>query len=528
MRPVRRTTLPVLVAEEIKRDIAHGSLKLGKRLPPENELSKRLGVGRPTVREALRILEGQGWIGFRFSKGAYVMNTAKTSQKTSAYLQKEEVLELLEYEISQLEQEGKQVTEEIKDRFQGLKRKGSPEEIEKFYNSLEILEKRADYPYEEPSEIDEIKRKTSQQKIIFPKILDKDVLYERIYGAWLGRCIGCLLGKPVEGWPKKEIENYLKDTDSYPLQDYFPYVPDKINNNEYPLHPSAKEATRGNINCMTRDDDLDYTILNLKLVEENGFEFTTEDVAQEWLSNLPYQMIYTAERQTYSNLVRGFKPPATATYRNPFREWIGAQIRADVFGYLAPANPDLAASLAYRDASLSHTKNGIYGEMFIAAAISAALVSDDLEKVINAGLSQVPKNCRLIEVVKNVTNWSRKLNSWQEVWQKVDHKYGEYHFVHTLPNLAFVLIGLIWGELDLRKTTSIAVMCGCDTDCNGATAGSIIGALRGVKGISEEMSGPLNDRIESAVFGYSNVRISGLARKTFELAKKRFEFEKNL
>ena len=520
MRPVRRTTLPVLVAEEIKRDIAHGSLKLGKRLPPENELSKRLGVGRPTIREALRILEGQGWIKFRFSKGAYVMDTAKTSEKTPAYLQKEEVLELLEYEISQLEQEGKEVTAEIKERFQRLKRKGSPREIEEFYNSLEILDKRADYPYEEPSNIDGIKRKTSQQKIIFPKILDKDVLYGRIYGAWLGRCIGCLLGKPVEGWPKQEIENYLKATDSYPLQDYFPYVPDKINNNEYPFHPSAKEATRGNISYMARDDDLDYTILNLKLVEENGLEFTTEDVAQEWLSNVPYQMVYTAERQTYANLVRGLKPPATAIYRNPFREWIGAQIRADVFGYIAPANPDLAASLAYRDASLSHTKNGIYGEMFIAAAISAALVSDDLEKIIDAGLSQVPKNSRLAEVVRNVVNWSKELNDWQEVWRRVNTKYGEYHSVHTLPNLAFVLIGLIWGEIDFKKTISIAVLCGYDTDCNGATAGSIFGALRGIKGIPEEMSKPLNDKIQSAVFGYSDVRISDLARRTFELVKK--------
>ncbi|MFQ6066939.1 MAG: ADP-ribosylglycohydrolase family protein [bacterium] len=520
MRPVRRTTLPVLVAEEIKRDIIHGSLKPANRLPTENELSKQLGVGRPTVREALRILEGQGWIKFRFSGGAYIMDNARISQRTSAYFQKEEVLELLEYEISQLEREGKDVTDQAKERLQSLKRKGSPGEIEEFYNSLEILEKRADWDYEEPSEIDEIKRATSQQKITFPKILDKDVLYERIHGAWLGRCIGCLLGKPVEGWPRREIENYLKVTSSYPLQDYLPYAPDKINNNEYTFHPSAKEATRGNISYMARDDDLDYTILNLKLVEENGLEFTTEDVAQVWLSNLPYQMVYTAERQTYSNLVRGLKPPATAIYRNPFREWIGAQIRADLFGYIAPGNPKLAASLAYKDACLSHTKNGIYGEMFIAAAISAALVSDDLEKIIDAGLSQVPKNSRLAEVVKNVISWSRKLNSWQGVWRRANEKYGKYHFVHTLPNLAFVLIGLIWGELRFKKTVSIAVMCGYDTDCNGATAGSILGALQGIKGIPEEMSKPLNNRVKSIVPGYSDMRISDLAKRTFELAKK--------
>ncbi len=105
-------------------------------------------------------------------------------------------------------------------------------------------------------------------------------------------------------------------------------------------------------------------------------------------------MVYTAEHQAYSNFVRGFKPPATAIYRNPFREFIGPQIRADLFGYITPANPELAAFLAYKDASLSHTKNGIYGEMFIAAAISVALVSDDLDKVINAALFQ--RRCRIL------------------------------------------------------------------------------------------------------------------------------------
>ena len=231
-------------------------------------------------------------------------------------------------------------------------------------------------------------------------------------------------------------------------------------------------------------------------------------------------MVYTAERQAYANFIRNLKPPATAIYRNPKREWIGAQIRADVFGYIAPANPELAAYLAYKDACLSHVKNGVYGEMFVAAAISVALVSDDLEKVVNAGLSRVPEKSRLTEVVKNVLGWSKKANNWQEVWHRVMERYGKYHGVHTLPNLAFVLIGLIWGKLDFKKTISIAVMCGHDTDCNGATVGSILGALKGIKGIPEEMSRPLNDRIRSAIFGYSDVRISDLAKRTFELVQR--------
>jgi ADP-ribosylglycohydrolase len=232
-------------------------------------------------------------------------------------------------------------------------------------------------------------------------------------------------------------------------------------------------------------------------------------------------MVYTAERQAYANLVRGLEPPLTAKYWNPFREWIGAQIRADIFGYLTPGNPELAASLAYRDAALSHTKNGIYGEMFIAAAISAALVSDDIHKVIMAGLSQIPKRSRLNKMVKEVMEWSKGAKNWLEVWEKVEEYYGKYHWVHTLPNLAYVIIALLFGEKDFKKTVSIAVMCGKDTDCNGATAGSIIGALIGKRGVPEEMYYPFNDTIRSAVSGFCETKIQDLVEITMTMMAKR-------
>ncbi|MBC7218296.1 MAG: ADP-ribosylglycohydrolase family protein [Candidatus Caldatribacterium sp.] len=520
MRPVRRETLAVLVAEEIRRDIVHGVFRRGDKLPPENELARILGVGRPTVREALRILEGEGWIQFRFGGGAYVMKDGQSPIGNFAHFQKEEMLELLKYELVQLEEEGKDVPPSIREDFSKLKEADSFERIEKFYNALFGLQEKQGYPYFEPSDWETIQKEKPEKSSKMPKEIDTNDLREKIEGAWLGRCIGCTLGKPVEGWPKEDIEVYLKATDSYPLADYFVYAPDKIEEGRHPFHPSAVEATRGNIAWVPRDDDIDYTILNLKLVQENGFDFTPEDVGDMWLSHLPYNMVYTAERQAYANLVRGLKPPFTATYWNPFREWIGAQIRADIFGYLAPGNPELAASLAYRDASLSHTKNGIYGEMFVAAAISAAFVSDDIHEVIMAGLSQVPKRSRLSEMVKEVVEWSKQAKDWLEVWEKVEKRYGRYHWVHTLPNLAYVLIALLFGEKDFRKTVSIAVMCGRDTDCNGATAGSIIGVLLGKKGIPEEMYRPFNGKVRSAVFGFCETRIEDLVEATLSVIEK--------
>jgi len=519
MRPVRRETLPVLVANEIRNDIDKGTFKPGDKLPTENELCKILGVGRPTLREALRYLEGQQLIEFKYGEGSYVVDSIQLKKVRTTSLKREVILELLEYEIIQSEEEGKDVSAQIKKKAKVLMKDGSLEELERFYFELGSLKQRADFQYIEPTQIDEILKNASTDHSSSIKIPKDEILVDRLHGAWLGRCVGCIMGKPVEGWTKQQIESYLKTTGTYPLEDYFVFRSDKTQDSDQSFHPTLRESTRGHISFAARDDDLDYTILNLKVIKENGFKFTPEDIAEAWLSYLPFKKVYTAERQAYLNLVNEIEPPASATYRNPFREWIGAQIRADIFGYLAPGDAALAAQLAYKDASVSHLKNGIYGEMFIAALIAVAFINDDLEQMIRIGLSLIPEKSRLHEMIENVLTWSKEQKSWKDVWEMVNKEYGKYHWIHVLPNLAFVLIGLIWGGGDFRKTTTITVMCGSDTDCNGATVGSIIGAMKGKNAIPGTLINPLNDRIKSAVFGYSDTKISSLAQETVELVE---------
>ena len=426
---------------------------------------------------------------------------------------------LVRDEIRQREEEGYDVSEI---RFSLAEIKGRDySSLKAIMENLSKLKLKPDFPYKEPSELAEIRNERPKGPREITADLSDGELLNKIYGGWLGRCAGCLLGKPVEGLSKEQIEKWLKIADAYPLDDYFPPLRDLPRDAAEWLKSrgSRLEVLRGHIDHMVRDDDIDYTIINLHILKTHGFEFTTEDVGKAWLSNLPFLRVYTAERAAYRNLVNGLVPPETATYMNPYREWIGAQIRADMWGYVAPGMPEYGAELAFRDARLSHVKNGIYGEMFISAMISAAFATSDIEELINIGLSEIPAESRLSEAVKDVIEWRKKFSDWRESWKRINEKYGRYHRVHTINNAALVLLGLLYGEGDFERSITISVMGGWDTDCNGATAGSILGVMLGADRMPKKWIAPLNDRIESFVIGYNNSRISDLAEHTFNLAK---------
>jgi len=341
-------------------------------------------------------------------------------------------------------------------------------------------------------------------------------LADKILGAWQGRCAGCLLGKPVEGWPREAIVAYLQAAGEYHLRAYVPLLAQ--NPVSRPLHRSAPEATRGHIACMPRDDDIDYTILGLSIVERYGRTFTTADVGATLLELLPFRAVFTAERAAYRNLVNGLAPPQTALHRNPYREWIGAEIRADIFGYLSPGRPADAAALAYRDAALSHDKNGIYAAMWAAAAIAAAFGAAAPADAIQAGLAEIPASSRLHEALARTLDWSQCLPRWEQAFDAVWEAYGHYHTVHAINNSCFVVLGLQYGRMDFGQTIAIAVECGQDTDCTGATAGSLLGAMLGARALAAVWIDPLRDRVRSLVAGADNASIRELAARTYRLA----------
>jgi ADP-ribosylglycohydrolase len=414
-------------------------------------------------------------------------------------------------EIKQLHEEG-YASEKAGERLKKA-RISSEADAARLMADFRRIKRRPDYGYRETTEhADLLRGLKAAEKMAVP---GEKELAERLHGAWVGRAAGCMLGKPVEMWSAPKIRNALVRAKAWPLSDYFP------SRHFAPIiekWPDLARCLRGNITCAVRDDDMDYTVLGLRIIEQYGRKFTSVDVGKAWLARLAYATTFTAERAAYGNLVRGLNPPKTAQFMNPWREWIGAQIRADFWGYVNPGDPARAAEYAMRDALVSHTKNGVYGEMWVAAALAAALAGADMRGVLRAGLAVIPENSRLAEAIRNTAWWCQTSRGWEEALGHIRHTYGRYGPVHTINNACIVVMALLFGVGDFGKTVSIAVMGGWDTDCNGATAGSIAGAMLGAKGIPAKWSAPLNDTLVCGLAGEGKLPISGLAARTVELA----------
>lgn len=375
---------------------------------------------------------------------------------------------------------------------------------------------RDDFPYDEPSDLECIRAARPATSTALPAFRLTDAeLCDRAYGAWLGRVSGCLLGKPVEGWRRPRMWGYLRDTGRFPLSGYFSLDAPAEIREKYEVR--ADRCFIETVEAMPEDDDTNYTTTGLAILKTHGRNFTPADVARFWLNEIPILHTCTAERVAYRNLCLLVPPPASASFRNPYREWIGAQIRADFWGYAAPGNPELAAEFAWRDACVSHVKNGIYGEMWAAAMIAAAWVTADLNAILEAGLAQIPARCRLGDAVRRVMAWHREGLEYDTACERIHQEWNEnraHDWCHTISNAMVVTLGLLWGERRFGDSLTRAVQACFDTDCNGATVGSIVGLIHGAGEVPREWTAPFNDTLLTGVTGYHRVRLQDLAEET--------------
>jgi ADP-ribosylglycohydrolase len=330
-----------------------------------------------------------------------------------------------------------------------------------------------------------------------------------------------MLGKPVEVLSFQEgragLLSYLQRADALPLRDYVPLVEGTT------VARLGRDCCRGHMRRAEPDDDINYTLLALLLLEDKDIAFETADVARAWLRLLPAGATWTAERAAYKTLLcnmsdefvngddAGFDLAECAD--NAFNEWIGAQIRADLYGWVCPGRPALAADLARRDASLSHRGDGVHGAAFIAALGAAIPATTNLGAALDVALEQIPDNSETAAAVR----FGRSLSDAPDAVDKLHAKFEGMSPVHTLNNLALVVWALCSADGDFGAAVGNAVAAGWDTDCNGATVGALFG-LSGAP-IPDSWTRPWAGRIGLSLAGYSEVRLDDVVARTIAVAE---------
>jgi len=442
-------------------------------------------------------------------------------------------LGLLRAELIQRDDEGAAVPEGLRRRIAGLDdhRAWDHAAIDGLWDELDALPSDPDLAAREPDELSAIRSLRPAERVddCGWRPGDEELL-DRLHGAWACRASGCALGKPVEGpsfrrdaegrlCGRRDIKDYLQGKGAWPLADYFPADAEGD-----PIRFAQGHAsTRERIAYMEADDDIHYTLVGLAVLERCGPDFGWSDVALAWCRHLPYAFICTAETQALLNflnrssrsgaLADDCTPAWTRRHHNPYREWIGAQIRVDGWAWACAGKPELAAEFAWRDACWTHARNGIYGAMFCAAMQAAAFVERDPGRLVAIGLGQIPARCRLADAVREALDWIAGSDDWEAFMERLEERWLAMDPVHTINNALICVAALFYGRMEAVAAPAIAVAAGLDTDCNGATVGSIVGAGIGRAAIDEGLIGRLDDSVRPAMIGFQEIAMRDLAER---------------
>ncbi|MBE7054332.1 MAG: ADP-ribosylglycohydrolase family protein [Ruminococcaceae bacterium] len=292
--------------------------------------------------------------------------------------------------------------------------------------------------------------------------LNKKEIEDKILACWIGKNIGGTIGAPYEG------KTDMQDVKGYTT-------------------PKGEPLP---------NDDLDLQLVWLYALEKVGpFSLSTNALSEYWLAMIgPYWNEYGVGK---ANIANGLLPPLSGEYTNDkWKHSNGAWIRSEIWACLAPGLPNIAIKYAMMDAMVDHGMGeGFYAEIFTAALESIAFTQKDIRKIIETSLTYIPQKSRVYECVKCVINEYDKKTPYEKVRNMLVEMTSDLGWFQAPQNVGYVVIGLMYGEGDFKKSMIYAVNCGDDTDCTGGTVGAILGIVGGTKNIPSDWKEYIGDKI---------------------------------
>ena len=388
-------------------------------------------------------------------------------------------------------------------------------------DELYVRPLRPGWGYDEPSELDAILAAADRAPRIVA-VADWEKVRARVRTAFLARVAGCILGKPFEFDPTMdELREVLEAAGEWPLDDYVTEATASLLRQPQPQWP---ELVRERITHVAPDDDINYTVLAMLLLEQHGDDFTSDDVRTMWMRQLPIaatfgpervQLIAIALASLGGMLGETVARTGWADFLNPTEEHCGALIRADAYGYAHPGDPVAAARAAYVDSSVTHRRTGVYATMWVAAAISLALVSDPTDRLaaFEDALCVVPSRSRFAAVIRDSLVEVRAAADWEDAYRRIHGAYASYTHCRVYQEVGTLMITMRFA-IDVGHGIGMQVGMGNDTDSFGATAGSLLGALLGPDAFDEEhWLGRFNDRVHLALATEWETSLEALATR---------------
>jgi ADP-ribosylglycohydrolase len=330
-----------------------------------------------------------------------------------------------------------------------------------------------------------------------PVDVQSDDFYDRARAAWAARIAGGALGTALEGYTTAQLQKKFGSIRGY--------------------------VRKPN----TYNDDITYEIAFLIACTQKGSLLSSADIADQWLALIPSG--WSAEQIALENLRRGVYPPepgaselrpadhpTSGSWQNPYREWIGAQMRGAVCGQVAPGNPREAARLAWLDGVISHTGNGALGEVFNALLVSLAFIERDMRSCLDRAIGLIPADSEYYSVIHFARQQAESAD-FAAAWAACEERFKQYNWIHAYPNAAAEVLALWFGKGDFDETMHYIAMCGQDVDCNAAQIAAALGAQQG-SGVMEE-GWFLGETVQTYLRGdMENISLKFLADQTVTAA----------
>jgi hypothetical protein len=288
--------------------------------------------------------------------------------------------------------------------------------------------------------------------------ISAEVLRDKIRGGLLGQMLGDLNGLPHE----------------------MKYIAEPGNVTEYtPALPQGAWT----------DDDTDFEWVYIKTMqEENCLLLSPQRISRLWKERIN-KRIWCSNQYARQLMDLGIDPPLTGTaVFNPWADFnISGQFLCETFGLIAPAMPQKAAQIG-----LNYTRVAIDGEpaqttQLFTSMIALAFLRDDIDSLLDNGLAAVDPDSAIARIVKDVRDWHQKHpGDWRVTRRLLKEKYSKHNGAmrdrngYEL-NTGSVIAALLYGEGDFVQTLTTAFNCGWDADNNAATAGTIVGVMKGYR-----------------------------------------------